>query len=205
MTGRPELSLPFRFENALLTDRLRLRLMSEADIDAVHAYESRADVCEFLLFEPRDRHAVAEKIAKWAHLTTLERDGDFLELAVERRADGRVIGDLYFTLKHVEHACAEIGWAFHPDHYGRGYATEAATAALRLGFETIGLHRVIAELDPRNAASIALCRRLGMRQEAHFVDDMWFKGAWADTVVYALRETEWRDASITPRPTRAPR
>jgi len=191
VTGRPELRLPFRFKETF-TDRLRLRVMTEADIDAVHAYQSRADVCEYLLYEPRDRHAVAEKIAKWSHHTTLEHDGDFLQLAVERRADGQVIGDLYFTLKQVEHASAEVGWAFHPDHHRHGYATEAAMAALRLGFDTIGLHRVIAELDPRNAASVALCRRLGMREEAHFVDDMWFKGAWADTGIYALLENEWR-------------
>lgn len=208
MTGRPELNLPFRFEDALVTDRLRLRLMSEADVDAVHAYESRDDVCRYLLFEPRDRRAVAERVTEHARHTTLEHDGDYLQLAVERRSDERMIGDIYFTLKKVEHACAEIGWTFHPDHHGRGYATEAAAAALHFGFETIGLHRIVAELDPRNSASIALCRRLGMREEAYFVDDMWFKGAWADTGVYALRETEWRtlrDAeAITPRPSRAP-
>jgi RimJ/RimL family protein N-acetyltransferase len=192
VTGFPELNLPFRFEDALPTDRLRLRMMSEADVDAVHAYQSRADVCRYLLFEPRDRRAVAEWVAQHARHATLEHDGDYLQLAVERRSDGRVIGDIYFTLKKIEHACAEIGWTFHPDHHGQGYATEAATAALRLGFETIGLHRIVAELDPRNAASIALCHRLGMREEAYFVDEMWFKGAWADTGVYALRAPEWR-------------
>jgi len=50
---------------------------------------------------------------------------------------------------------------------------------------------VRAELDPRNDASIALCRRLGMREEAHFVEDMWFKGEWADTGVYAILASEW--------------
>ena len=53
------------------------------------------------------------------------------------------------------------------------------------------MHRVVAELDPRNTPSIRLCRRLGMREEAHFVQDLWFKGAWADTGVFAMLESEW--------------
>jgi RimJ/RimL family protein N-acetyltransferase len=199
VTDRPHPRLPYRFEETL-TERLRLRMMVESDIDDVYDYHSRADVCEFLLFEPRDRQAVAEKIAKWSERGTLEHDGDFLELAVERRVDRRVIGDFYFSLKRVEDGCAELGWAFHPDHQGQGYATEAADEALRLAFETIGLHRVVAEVDPRNIASAALCRRLGMRQEAHFVDDIWFKGAWASTDVYAVRETEWRTRQAAAAP-----
>jgi RimJ/RimL family protein N-acetyltransferase len=80
----------------------------------------------------------------------------------------------------------------HPDFTGRGYASEAARAVLELAFSTLGLHRVFAELDPRNDASIALALRLGMREEAHFVQDMWFKGAWADTGIYAILAEEWR-------------
>ena len=48
-----------------------------------------------------------------------------------------------------------------------------------------------AELDPRNTASIALCKRLGMREEAYFVEEMMFKGEWGDTGVYAILEREW--------------
>ena len=82
----------------------------------------------------------------------------------------------------------------HPDFHGHGYMTEAAGAGLRIAFETLGLHRVIAVLDPRNAASIALCRRLGMREEAYHVEDMWVKGRWDDTGIYALLAREWRAA-----------
>lgn len=76
---------------------------------------------------------------------------------------------------------------------GSGYAYEAARAVLSLAFGRLGLHRVYAELDPRNEASIALCLRLGMRQEAHFVEHMMFKGQWADTGIYGLLEREWSE------------
>ncbi|WP_246205477.1 GNAT family N-acetyltransferase [Agromyces salentinus] len=190
MIERPAFRLPFRFEETL-TERLRLRIMRAADLDDILDYQARADVCEFLLYEPRDRETLAARIAKWSTQSTLASDGDFLELAVEHRADARVIGDLYFMLERAEHGCAAIGWAFHPGYSGRGYATEAAMEVLRLGFETIGLHRIVAEVDPQNAASVALCRRLGMRKEAHLVENIWFKGRWADTDVYALRDVEW--------------
>jgi RimJ/RimL family protein N-acetyltransferase len=62
---------------------------------------------------------------------------------------------------------------------------------LELAFTAIGLHRVMAQLSPLNTASIALCKRLGMREEAHFVEDLWFRGAWGDTGIYAILDREW--------------
>ena len=184
--------IPFELTDPIETERLRLRPMTEADIDTVHSYQSREDVCRYLLFDPRDRDAVAAKVAEHIRHTRLENDGDYLQLAVERKEDGRMIGDLYFTVKSVENDSAEIGWTFHPDHQGKGYATEGAEALLALAFDTMDFHRVVAELDPRNDASVGLCLRLGMRHEAHFVEDLWFKGEWADTGIYALLAREYR-------------
>jgi RimJ/RimL family protein N-acetyltransferase len=193
MSSRP--GLPFELSSPLVTERLILRRMTAADTDAVYAYQSRADVCRYLLFEPRTLDQVAEKVRQHALAVRLAGDGDYLQLALELRdsedAPGRVIGDSYFTLASVEHARGEIGWTMHPDYTGRGYAAEAARAVLDLAFSTLGLHRVYAELDVRNHASVALCRRLGMREEAHFVRDILFKGEWADTGVYAILAEEW--------------
>jgi RimJ/RimL family protein N-acetyltransferase len=138
---------------------------------------------------------VAEKIAQYALATTLEKDGDYWQLAVELPlTDGtpsRVIGDIYFTIASLVNSKGEIGWSFHPDFQGKGYASEAANAVLDLAFRVIRLHRVVAELDPRNDASVALCKRLGMREEAFFVKDLLFRGEWADTGMYAILREEW--------------
>jgi RimJ/RimL family protein N-acetyltransferase len=188
--------LPFTFGAPLLTERLLLRLMSIDDVDAIHAYQSREDVCRYLLFEPRSRIEVAEKVAKYSAAVRLVEDGDYLQLAVELLSTdggpGMLIGDSYFTISSLEHSRGEIGWTLHPDYRNHGYAAEAASAMLDLAFDHLGLHRVFAELDVRNDASAALCRRLGMRQEAHFVKDMMFKGHWADTGIYAILADEWR-------------
>ncbi len=188
-------ALPFHLDGPLVTERLVLRLMTPNDVDAVYAYQSREDVCRYLLYAPRTREQVSTRVAEHARADRLAGDGDYLQLALELRDTedhpGQLVGDSYFTLSSVEHLRGEIGWSMHPDHTGRGYATEAATAVLDLAFSTIGLHRVHAELDPRNHASVAMCRRLGLREEAHFVQDVWFKGDWADTGVHAILRDEW--------------
>jgi RimJ/RimL family protein N-acetyltransferase len=188
------LRLPVAFKMPVHTARLLLRPMTEADIDDIHAYQSRADVCRYLSFEPRTREQVAEKVAQYSAALTLNGDGDFWQLAIERAADrGRVIGDVYFCVKSTANASAEIGWTLHPDHAGAGYMNEAAGAVLQIAFEDIGLHRVSAYLDPRNDKSAALCKRLGMRGEARLVEDVWSKGEWVDTTIYAILDREWTD------------
>ena len=185
--------LPYDFA-PIRTERLILRSMTPADVDDVYAYQSREDVCRYLLHGPRTREELEAKVPEWGAATRLEKDDDYLQLAIE--LEGRVIGHSYFTIVSLENAQAEIGWTLHPDFFGRGFATEASAAVLDLAFDTLGLHRVRAELDPRNSASVALCRRLGMREEAHFVQDLWFKGEWADTGVYGILASEWEERPL---------
>lgn len=182
---------PFRFTEPIETERLRLRPLTMDDVDAFHAYQSREDVARYMLFEPRSREEMAAKVTEWSDHTALAGDGDYLEIPVERRSDGLMIGHVYLALRSIDNLTAEIGWGLHPDHQGRGFAEEAARALLHLLFDRMRLHRVVAELDPRNERSVALCLRLGMREEAHFREDLWFKGAWADTGVYGMLASDF--------------
>ena len=125
-------------------------------------------------------------------MRALEAEGDRLVLAIERRWDGRVLGEVNLVWRSVEHRQGEMGFVLHPDAQGHGYAREAATRLLDLAFDGLGLHRVFGSTDGRNDASAALMRRLGMREEAHFVHNEVFKGEWGDEVVFAILEDEWR-------------
>ena len=78
-----------------------------------------------------------------------------------------------------------------PEFQRQGYAAEAFRALLSYLFGTMGKHRVFGSVDPANTASIALVRRVGMRQEAHLVKSLWFRGDWVDDVIFALLEEEW--------------
>ncbi len=172
------------------TERLLLRPFRHGDEADVLAYRSRADVVRFMPAEPLRADGAAAFIAERLQATTIAADEDKIILAVEH--DGTVIGDLLVKAGQLADRQAEIGWAFNPDYHGRGFATEAARELLALAFTGLDMHRVWAQLDPRNSASSRLCERLGMRREAYFREDMWFKGEWGDTAVYALLDSEWR-------------
>ncbi len=125
--------------------------------------------------------------------TELVAHGQWLVLAVEVRATGRVVGEV--LLKWASERQGELGFAFARDVHGQGYAVEAATAVLDLAFDGLGFHRVSAVVIEGNDGSARLLGRLGFRQEARHVDGVHFKGAWATQLVFALLEDEWRGPS----------
>ena len=76
---------------------------------------------------------------------------------------------------------------------GNGYATEACRALLDLAFGELDLHRVIGVIEPRNVASGRVLEKLGMRKEAHFVENESVKGEWQSEAVYAILAREWAE------------
>jgi RimJ/RimL family protein N-acetyltransferase len=186
-------TLPFN-AHPIRTDRLRLRPLTEADADDVYAYQSLPEAVRYLPWPLRDREESFEHTRTRAGLTRLKDDKDAIVLGAELvgpdGARGPVIGDLSVFLESGENAQITIGWVFHPDWQPKGYATEAGRALLRLVFDEIGAHRAVAHVDPRNVASVALCQRLGMRLEAHFIENEIFTGEWGDLAVYAILDRE---------------
>jgi RimJ/RimL family protein N-acetyltransferase len=187
-------TLPFD-ARPLRTDHLLLRPLTEADVDDVYAYQSLPEVVRFLPWPVRTLEESREHTLKRARFVRLEKDDDALifaiELVGENDEPGPVIGDLTVILSSAEHAQVEIGWVLHPAYQRKGYASEAARSLLDMVFEEIGAHRVTARLSPENVASAALCSRLGMRLEAHFLESEIFEGKWDDLAVYAILRREW--------------
>ena len=177
------------------TERLLLRPFTPADFRALYAYQSRADVAQYLLWDARTEDQVRAALEKKIAATAIVSEGDFLALAVELKETGAVIGDFTLELFSREQACGELGYIIHPDHQGRGYATEGGRAMLSIAFDELGLHRVIGRLEPRNAASARVLEKLGMRREAHFVENEYLKGEWQSEAVYAILDHEWREGT----------
>jgi len=184
----------FRLEAPIETARLRLRPFTMDDLDGLTAIQSRPEVARFLYWEPRSREEVEPALAKFIAVAEIEGDDESISLAVERREDGALLGYVSIWLRSRLHRQVEIGFVFHPDAQGRGYAGEAARELLVLAFERLGAHRVFGRTDARNEASAALMRRLGMREEAHLREAEIFKGEWGDELVFAILEEEWRGA-----------
>lgn len=176
------------------SDRLLLRPLTSRDTDALLAYRGREDVCRYVPFDPMTREGIAERLAgQWAR-TELTGEGQSLTLGAEVRETGELAGDSVLFWHSQEHAGGEIGYVFNPSHGGRGYATEAVTMMLRLGFEELGLRRIIARIDERNDSSARLARRVGMRQEARLIENEFFKGEWSNELDFAMLAAEWHAA-----------
>ena len=175
------------------TDRLLLRPLTPRDVDAVHAYQSRPDVCRYIPYFPRSREEVASRLADPDRTrAVLDAEGQAINLAVELRDTGVLVGDVMLFWRSAEHRSGEIGYVLNPAHSGHGYVTEACRALLALAFDGLGLHRVVGRIDARNDASARVLERLGMRKEAELVENEWFKGEWTTEIDFALLDREWR-------------
>jgi RimJ/RimL family protein N-acetyltransferase len=171
----------------LTTPRLLLRTFRLDDLPHYAALNADPEVVRYLGGEPLTREH-SDDIAAWAQRHH-EKDG-FGLLAVERRADGAFLGMCGLHRPQSYPDDVEIGWRLAREHWGHGYATEAATAWLARAFDTLGLPRVISMTVPQNERSLAVMAGLGMTfdHEAEIEDD----GLTYQCVVYSLTAERWR-------------
>ena len=180
----------FRPTYPIETERLLLRPFEEGDLDWLVTLHGDPDVLRYLYWGPRTRAQLSFKLER----TAIEREGDALNLAAVVRETGEPVADMSLFWTSEQHDQGEVGYLVDPRQQGRGYATEAARALLRVGFEELSFHRIAARLDGRNTASAQVCERLGMRREAQLVENERVKGEWVSEVVYGMLAREWRAA-----------
>jgi len=197
MTAAP--TMPNPSTPSLTTGRLLLDALVPADAPALFAYRADPEVARYQSFAPTGLPD-AEAFIRDLPATPFGTPDTWFQLAVRRHRRAALIGDLgvHFTADGHQ---VEVGFTLAPTHQGQGLASEAVTALLDHTLGALGKHRAFASVDPRNAPSLALLERIGMRREAHFRQSLWFKGEWVDDVVYAVLRTEW---SARPGVTGAP-
>jgi RimJ/RimL family protein N-acetyltransferase len=183
-------------EHPVRTERLLLRpIDAVGDVDAIHAYASREDVCRYIPWTPKTREDVVAWLPR-RETTTIPAPGAGASLAITLAGTGELVGDVILIWASEEHRTGELGYVVNPAYAGHGYATEAARAMLAMAFERLGLRRMVARVDARNPASAAVLRKVGMRQEAVLVENEWFKGAWSTEIDFALLDHEWRASAF---------
>jgi RimJ/RimL family protein N-acetyltransferase len=187
VTALHDLSWPRR------TERLVLRPPVVADAEAIHAYKSLPEVYRWTAGPPAPLEEFRAQV----------EDPDWAGKMLVMERDGEVAGDLYVDVgdawgqrgasEPVEGVQAHIGWSLAPRHHGLGLATEAVGALLDVLVDELGLRRVVAECFLANEPSWRLMERLGMRREAHAVQDsLHAELGWLDGLTYALLASEWR-------------
>lgn len=176
----------------IATARLLLRPFVAGDLEALEAMHGHPEVARFLDWEPMSREAVAALLERVRQYTAIDDRSDGLRLATVLRDSQQLMGDVSMWCEPGNRREAEIGFVIHPDFQGHGYALEAVSVLVRLGFGELDLHRIIGRCDGDNLASARLMERLGMRREAHFRQAELIKGEWRDELVYAILAEDWR-------------
>lgn len=176
----------------LTTPRLVLRPFRPDDLASFVAYRSEPDNARYQGWDaPFPAEAGARFIAEMM-LQTVDEPGSWRQIAIERKADGVLIGDCALHFLADAPRQAEIGFTLARAAQGHGYATEAVLRVVAWFFDELDFHRVIGICDVRNTRSARLLERVGMRREAHYVESCWFKGEWTSEYHYAILQREWR-------------
>ncbi len=172
------------------TERLVLRELVEGDARALFAIESDVTVTRYLSRQFKSLDETEEYLAGsiMAGVAVPRLAYDFA--VTVRGGDDALIGRCGMKRGDSEPREAMIWYVLAPAHQGNGYATEATRALIAFAFETLGLHRVYADLDPRNPSSVRVLEKLGLRKEAHHVENVSIYGEWCDTLIYAMLRRE---------------
>ena len=168
----------------IVTRRLRLRGWREGDVELMAAIYAEPEVVRYL--RPLDLEGTRQQLSRFVDHW---EEHEFGLWAVEERASGRLIGriGLVYHDDWTERPYdAEVGWTLERSTWGRGLATEGGAAALRFGFETGGMERIISIAHRDNGASQRVMEKLGLKRE----------GAtdWRDQPVvwFTISRKDWR-------------
>jgi RimJ/RimL family protein N-acetyltransferase len=172
--------------------RVVVRRFQAGDLARFVAYRSAEEVARFQSWDAPYPPAAGRRFLQELAGQHPDTPGHWFQFAVALRPAGELIGDCAARPDADDPRQCEIGCTLASGHQGHGYATEAVRLLLTYLFTRRGKHRITAYCDARNAASIALLARLGMRREGHLRESTWAKGEWTDDLVYALLHDEWQ-------------
>jgi RimJ/RimL family protein N-acetyltransferase len=177
----------------LETQRLIMRDYRADEWPTMAAYWADPRYQRYYPEDERQDETVRKLVASFVAAQTAQPRRKW-QLALVTRDGGRLIGNCGIRVNDPDLREANIGYELDPEFWGQGYASEAARAILRFGFEELGMHRVWAECVADNAGSVRVLEKLGMRREAHFRELQRFRERWWDGYIYAILDHEWPNA-----------
>ena len=174
----------------LESERIILRRFRDSDIEPFYSYRADPDVARYQDWEnyTLDEAKRFLEVMRSRHPGTMR---EWFQFAIQVKATNELIGDCGLLTLEEEPKQAKLGISIAAKHQGNGFALEAVTCLMDYVFASLGMHRVRAITDCKNTRSIALLERVGMRREGHFLQNVWFKGAWGDEYSYAILHSEW--------------
>ncbi|MEU4623082.1 GNAT family protein [Actinoplanes sp. NPDC023801] len=149
-------------------------------------------VTQWLSFDSRSGVEAENMISGAMERARLEPRTEYY-LAVT--ADDEFVGFCRLGFDGVK--AAKLGYAIAAEHWGHGYATDAAEVLTDFGFRVLGLHRISAAIGPDNESSIAVAVKLGMQYEGRIRHHVFTNGAWRDSLLYSVLADEWSQRSVS--------
>ena len=172
----------------LTTPRLHIRPFQRKDLRAFADYRAIDSVARYQSWSNYTYHD-ALKLFESMDYQSFGAVGEWYQLAIVEPATDQLLGDL--ALHFIDEEQMEVGFTLAPQYQGKGLAKAALQTLLDYVFGDLGRHRVIAITDARNTAAYRLLESLLFRREAHYVQNVFFKGAWGDEYAYALLRAEY--------------
>ncbi len=179
--------MPFPLE----TTRLILRSFQDSDLEEFHKYRAHSLVARYQGWEVPYERETAKSFLDEMKTTQAGTTGKWFQAAIHLKNNEEIVGDCAFHVMTKDPRQAFIGITIARPYWRKGIAGEACARLLDYLFRELKLHRVVAECDVENVASCALLSSLGFRQEAHLVENIWFKGGWGSEYHFAMLEREW--------------
>ena len=171
------------------TSRLSLRSISAADVDDIYEIFSNVEVMRYWSTPPLPSRDAASKLVAEIHEGFKRHE--LLKWGIALRTDDTLIGSVTIFHPDFTHRRAEIGYALGRAHWGKGYMQEALKAILNYAFTVLTFHRIEADVDPRNTASIHSLERLGFQREGYLRERWQVNGEIQDAVFYGLLKPDW--------------
>lgn len=180
----------FKNYPTLETERLKLRLFEDKDVEDLYEICSDELVPKYLSFETYT--SIKDAIERIEFLKK-----EYKELlvppvwAIEDKKTKKVIGSINFLHFKEKHNYAEVGYLLHKGYWNKGIMTEALKEVLKFGFERMGLNRIVIHCDSRNIGSYRVMEKNGLTYEGTLRQERYNKGEYIDLKVYSILKEEY--------------
>jgi RimJ/RimL family protein N-acetyltransferase len=177
----------------LNSQRLIIRNFKDSDLESFLEYRNDPEVAKYQGWGiPYTREEGLRYFNQIKDIDSPKAD-HWLQIAIELKETGDMIGDLGVYVRKEDTRQAAIGFTITSKHWRKGYAIEAMSCLLEYLFKEMNVHRVIADCDVENVASYRTLEKLGFRREAHFVESFLMNGVYTSEYHYGLLQREWRE------------
>lgn len=174
--------------------RLQLIPINRTHAASFRAYRNDPKIARYQSWTPTYTEQEIEKFITTLLPVAILTPEKWNQIVWIEKQTGQHIGDLAFC-PNAEGNQGELGFTLARSYQHHGYATEALTTFINWLFDEQDFHRIYAITDVDNTASYQLLERLHFRREAHFIDNIFFKGQWGSEYLYALLKKDWHPKS----------